>query len=259
MKTYFQFRQQINEGKLANALVAASGIIGSAGFGYGLHARSKEQVAPQVQQQVQQQPIHQVQQKPRQQVQQQTQRKKESIDMDSIADSIHRYESQGADYKKISRPFLDHKGNKTLGHGHLITKNTGETLQKVFTDEHKKDPNFHEKVLSGRQALSNDQMKKLMHHDINIRMPGLQKRIPEFHKMPTYLQQELASEHYRGGLGNAKKTIAHINAGRFQEAAHEYLDSDEYREEKPDESGVAKRYDALHQALLRYHNERKGN
>jgi hypothetical protein len=258
MKTYFQFRQQLDERKLTGALVAASGILGSAGFGYGIHARSKEQVAPQRQQQVQQQ----VQQQPRQQVQQpqqQKQREKETIEMAPIADSIHRYESQGADYKKISRPFKDHKGNLTLGHGHLITKNTGETLQKVFADEHKKDPNFHENVLSGRQGLTNDQMKKLMHHDINIRIPQLQKMIPQFNKMPTYLQQELASEHYRGGIGKAKKTLAHINAGKFHEAAHEYLDSDEYRKEKPDNSGVAKRYDALHNALLKYHNERKGN
>lgn len=258
MKTYFQFRQQLNEGKLANAFIAASGIIGSAGFGYGIHARSKEQVPPPRQQQVHQEPRQQVQQ-PVQQAEQPRQHEKQTVDMDSIASLIHRYESQGADHNKISRPFKDHKGNLTLGHGHLITKNSNAVLQKAFPDEHRRDPSFHERVLSGQQALTSDQMKRLMHHDIKIRMPQLQKMIPGFHKMPTYLQQHLASEHYRGGLGKAKKTIAHINAGRFHDAAHEYLDSDEYRKEKPEDSGVAKRYDALHQALLRHHNERKGN
>ena len=260
MKTYFQFRQQLDEGKLANAFIAASGIIGSAGFGYGIHARSREQVPQQIQQQVHQEPRQQIQQpqEPTQQSEQPKQREKETVDMGSIANVIHRYESQGADHNKISRPFKDHKGNLTLGHGHLITKNSNAVLQKAFPDEHRKDPNFHKRVLSGQQALTSDQMKRLMHHDITIRMPQLQKMIPGFHKMPTYLQQELASEHYRGGLGKAPKTLQHINAGRFHEAAHEYLDSDEYRKEKPDESGVAKRYDALHQALLRHHNERQG-
>jgi GH24 family phage-related lysozyme (muramidase) len=264
MKTYFQFRQELNE-KTNLASTAAAGITALGILGGGIHAANRyldkkygNQEQP-VAKQVETKPVEpQFQQQAQQQPKAATSERKEEIDIPGISKAILDYESAGAKQEKISRPFKDHKGKLTIGHGHLIGDHSEGVFQRAFPHEHKKDSEFGKKVLAGQQPLSSSQMMQLMHHDISTRIPQLHKMIPTFHKLPTYLQHQLASEHYRGGLGLAKKTVAHINAGRFHDAAHEYLDSDEYRKEKPEQTGVATRYDNLHKALLQYHQETKG-
>jgi len=259
MKTYFQFRQELNEKRNFASVLATAALAGGIAGGALRAAENAAEEEPEGTRQVEQIPVQATQQQVSQQaVPKVKQKSQDKIDLPGITSKIQKYESAGADYKKISRPFNDHKGKLTIGHGHLIGDHSEGVFKKAFPEEHKRDPNFGKNALSGKKALTSDQMTKLMQHDISIRIPQIAKMIPEFHNMPTYLQHELASEHYRGGLGHAKKTVEHINAGRFHEAAHEYLDSDEYRDAVRDQTGVATRYDNLHKALLRYHKERQG-
>lgn len=265
MKTYFQLRQEINE-KSNFASTAVAGIASLGLLGGGIHAANRyldKKYGNQGQQttrQVETRPAQpQIPQQVTQQPKQEPKVEKPKTEFDEIADLIHGYESRGASYKKISAPFLDHKNNWTIGHGHLITDNSHKVFQRVFPDEHKADPEFHRKVLKGKKRLTHDQMKKLMHHDISTRIPEVQKMVPDYDKMPIYLKKHLASEYYRGGLGGSPKAVAHIKERRYDAAAKEYLNSDEYRAEKArKESSVADRFDSLHDALMQYHQETKG-
>jgi hypothetical protein len=259
MKTYFQLRQEINE-KSNLASTAAAGIAALGILGGGIHAANRyldKKYGNQGQQttrQVETRPAQpQMPQQVAQQPRIQPQEDKEGIDIPGIAKTIREYESAGASHEKISRPFKDHKGKLTIGHGHLITDNSEDTFRKAFPEEHTTNPHFGKQVLASQRALTADQTERLMHHDISTRIPQLHKMIPTLHKLPKRLQHELASEHYRGGLGLAKKTVKLFNVGKTKEAAAEWLNSDEYREAVRDQTGVATRYNNLHKEILNYH------
>ena len=79
----------------------------------------------------------------------------------SLYDYIVRSEGKG----KKGRPgyaYKDHKGNLTIGVGHLITKND-PVLKRVVG-------NNYNVILSGGMPLSNSQMQKLFDYDIKSKI-----------------------------------------------------------------------------------------
>ena len=75
-----------------------------------------------------------------------------------------------------------------------------------------------------------EKAKENLAEDIKVRLEEIQDLIPNFANLPQTLQIALFSEYYRGSIRQSPKTVKLINQGRYQEAAGEFLDNDEYRD-----------------------------
>ena len=69
----------------------------------------------------------------------------------------------------------------------------------------------------------------MLDKDVRKRLVSIRKMIPAFNTLPKYLRGSLFSEHYRGSILQSPKTRKLINEGKFDEAADEFLDNDQYR------------------------------
>jgi hypothetical protein len=137
----------------------------------------------------------------------------------------------------------------TIGHGHLITKESPQIFQNVFAQEHKTDPEFGSKVLSGKQKLTPDQADSLLKRDVEVRIPKVEKLVPNLSSYSSKLQGEIVSEYYRGMMGKSPKAVKMLNAGDLTGAASEFLNAREYRESIRDKTGIAKRMENLSNAM----------
>lgn len=160
-------------------------------------------------------------------------------DINGICKIVRRYESQGNEQKILS-VYKDSKGLDTVGHGHLVTAES----PKIF-DELK----ISQDVLKGKAKLTPEQADKLLERDVRNRLPKVQKMLPNFGSYSTELQGELASEYFRGMLPQSPKAVSYLNAGKFDEAAKEYLNAKEYRDSVAQKTGIAPRMKALSDAI----------
>jgi GH24 family phage-related lysozyme (muramidase) len=173
---------------------------------------------------------------------------KKVCDINGICKILKVYESAGNE-EKILSPYKDSKGLMTIGHGHLITKESPEIFKTVFVDEHKADPEFGSKVLGGKQKLTPEQVDTLLKRDVTVRIPKIQKLVPGFANYSPKLQGELFSEYYRGMLGKSPKAVKMLNAGDLTGSASEFLDAEDYRESIRDKTGIATRMENLSNAM----------
>lgn len=79
--------------------------------------------------------------------------------------------------------------------------------------------------------------------------------VPAYNELPEYLQLRLFDSTYRGGLSGSPLTLEHINAGRWDQAATEFLNNQEYRDAVATGSGVAPRMEATAAAMRQYGQE----
>jgi hypothetical protein len=85
---------------------------------------------------------------------------------------------------------------------------------------------------------------------INKRLPIIKKNIKDFNKFPLEVKQNLFSSWYRGSLSGSPETIKLINAGKYKEAAIEFLDNDEYRNaESLNRRGIIERMENTAKAI----------
>jgi len=169
-------------------------------------------------------------------------------DINGICKIIKNYESAGNE-KKILRVYKDSKGLPTIGHGYLITPNAEKEFKDTFPEEHKQNPNFGKDILAGKSSFTPEQADKLLQKTVSDRLPQVRKIVKNFDTYSPELQGELASEHFRGMLGQSPKAVNLLNQGNFGGAANEYLNSREYRESKANKTGIAKRMENLANAL----------
>ena len=93
--------------------------------------------------------------------------------------------------------------------------------------------------------------KALLTQDLQSKFEGIDKELPNFASYSPKLQTEIVQSFFRGGLSGSPDTLKLINAGKFKEAATEFLDNDEYRNAKKNKkAGIRDRMKALHKALL---------
>jgi len=127
-----------------------------------------------------------------------------------------------------SKAYLATKGEKflTIGYGHY-----GSDVK----------PN---------QTISKKDAKALLLQDINVRLPAIRSAIPSFDSLSTDLKVEIAQSWFRGGMSGSPATIKLINQGKFEEAAAEFLNNDEYKTARQrGRSGIIPRMDAVADAL----------
>lgn len=166
-------------------------------------------------------------------------------DINGICKVIRDYESKGNE-EKILGVYKDSKGLPTIGHGHLITKDSARIFGEVLPEE---TPESIQQILSGKRKLKKEQTDRVLVRDVTDRIPMVKKLAPDFENYSPELQAELASETFRGMTGKSPKAMAHLRAGRFEEAAKEYLNADEYRKSKAAGTGIAGRMDNFANAL----------
>ena len=139
--------------------------------------------------------------------------------------------------------YRDHKGNPTIGVGHKLTPEgppgRGYTkVDPVLKGIVGKDYNA---VISGQQALTDDQMRQLFNHDVQSKTASARSKIKDFDKLPTDVQNAIIDGFFRGDLSASPKTLKLMNQGDFLAAAKEYLRHDEYEAAKAAGTGVAVR------------------
>ena len=166
-------------------------------------------------------------------------KQKIECDIDGICKKIKEYES-GGNEEKILSVYKDSKGLDTIGHGHLVTKES----PKIFGDL-----NINPDVLTGKTKLTPEQAETLLKRDVSVRIPKVKKLIPNLGTYSSELQGELVSEYFRGMLPQSPKAVSLLNQGKFEEAAGEFINAKEYRESVKQKSGIYKRMDALANAL----------
>lgn len=160
-------------------------------------------------------------------------------DINGICKVIREYESAGNE-EKILGVYKDSKGLPTVGHGHLVTKES----PKIFSSL-----NIDSGVLSGKSRLTPEQAETLLKRDVQSKLPIVKKLAPDFENYSSELQAELASETFRGMTGKSPKAMEHLRAGRYEDAANEYLNAKEYREAKEKKLGTASRMENLANAI----------
>lgn len=92
-------------------------------------------------------------------------------------------------------------------------------------------------------------LNKPFREAFNHHVERVKNRLPDYRTYPSYLKAELVQAEYRGDLGLSPKACEHIRNGRWEVAAGEFLDNDEYRNMQTPE-GIKKRLRAVHYALL---------
>ena len=102
---------------------------------------------------------------------------------------------------------------------------------KVFDDEKNFTIGYGRNNASIKEGdtITKEQAEKNLAEDVEVRLEEIQDLIPNFANISEPLQIALFSEYYRGSVRQSPKTVALINQGRFQEAAAEFLNNDEYR------------------------------
>jgi GH24 family phage-related lysozyme (muramidase) len=102
---------------------------------------------------------------------------------------------------------------------------------KVFDDEKNFTIGYGRNNANVKEGdtITQEQAEKFLSEDIEVRLEEIQDLIPNFPNLSKPLQIALFSEYYRGSVRQSPKTVALINQGKYQEAAAEFLNNDEYR------------------------------
>lgn len=111
---------------------------------------------------------------------------------------------EGKPYLKATMPTEDPNDLLTIGWGHT------------------------EGVEEG-QEITLEKAEQYLLEDIEPRLKEMQKQIPQFKYFPIDVQIPLMYSMFRGSFMQSDKTRRLIKAGKYKEAAAEWLDSDEYR------------------------------
>lgn len=86
-------------------------------------------------------------------------------------------------------------------------------------------------IKSGRFAngITQKEAEKLLKNDLYAASRKVETIIPTYHDLPDSVRQGLINAAYRGELKSTYQTVKLMNAGRWKEAAEEYLNHDDYK------------------------------
>ena len=114
---------------------------------------------------------------------------------------------------------------------------------------------YGEDVTEDTPPLNQEQAQNLLEEDIDTRLGAIRKDIPDFDNLSEDVRKNLVASWFRGSLSGSPKAIKLINAGKFAQAADEFLDNDEYKNaEERGRAGIIPRMDAVAESLRNYSN-----
>jgi len=158
------------------------------------------------------------------------------------------------------KTYKDTAGIKTIGIGHnLEAPSSLKAFKTVFGETEGKK--LHVGCVDGTCGLSKTQAENLFKHDYTSHRNNAVKLVPNLHKFPKDVQAMIVDASYRGHPG--PKFIKHFNAGRWDEAAAEYINRKEYNEPERNADGtlvapgVIKRIKEHHKILQDYAKSQK--
>ena len=135
----------------------------------------------------------------------------------------------------------------TIGIGHRIdgSNRSREAFRRALPGKN------YNSFLSGQGSINKDEAQKLFESDVP---DYLQKAIDltgdRFDSYSLNLQKNIVSATYRGSWGYSPKARGLLSEGRYQEAATEFLNSDEYRDAvKLGRRGIRKRMESVADAI----------
>jgi len=108
------------------------------------------------------------------------------------------------------------------------------------------------KPITKNTRITEEQADQMLREDLDTRLQEIKKAYPNFDTYPQELQLQLTQSYYRGTLTPkaSPKTRRLINKGKFQEAAKEFLNNEEYKNAKKlGRSGIIERMDDVALAL----------
>ena len=136
-----------------------------------------------------------------------------------------------------ARRYKDHKGNPTVGYGHMIGPDSKKRFEAAGIGDQ-----YQGVCVGGDCGLSKQDANKLLQQDIkDIYEPRTRKLLPKFDQLNPSAQSAAVGSVYRGGLSGSPNTLDLLNQGKFKEAGKEFLDNKEYRESMRQGTGVHKR------------------
>ena len=143
-----------------------------------------------------------------------------------------------APYKKFEKLIIDEEG--------LLLKAKKLFKEKNFTIGYGRN---RSSIKEG-DTITKEKALEYLKEDITIRLDEIQNRIPLFNQFSENLQLALFYEYYRGSVGQSTETIKLINAGKFKEAADEFLRNDEYiNAEELGKKGIRKSMEKVYNLL----------
>ena len=148
-------------------------------------------------------------------------------------------------------------GNRAVAR---VEKDLGRELtraeQRVVVEEGYVDGTYKDTkgILTGGVGQTGEWIEKGFEASFKHHVDRAKKRLPEFDKYPQYLQAELLQSEYRGDLGLSPTAMKHLKGGKYDAAAEEFLNSDEYRNPKTS-TGIQARMRATSRAMRRYGSE----
>jgi GH24 family phage-related lysozyme (muramidase) len=108
------------------------------------------------------------------------------------------------------------------------------------------------KPITKNTRITEEQANQMLREDLDTRLQEIKKAYPNFDTYPQDLQLQLTQSYYRGTLTPkaSPKTRKLINKGKFQEAAKEFLNNEEYKNAKKlGRPGIIERMDDVALAL----------
>lgn len=87
----------------------------------------------------------------------------------------------------------------------------------------------HTRNVREGQNMTEERAREVLRDDINERLPEIRRAIPQYDNLPPTVQAPLIGEWFRGSLVQSTRARRLINQNRFEEAATEFLNNDEYR------------------------------
>lgn len=147
----------------------------------------------------------------------------------------------------------------TVGHGHLLdgSKRSREAFKAAFPDKN------YDEFMAGRGTLTKQEASLLFEKDIPTYIERAKKFTNsygglKFEDHTEELQVQLISATYRGSWGLSPKARRFLSQGKYEEAANEFLNNQEYRDAATDTriTGIRARMEKVANAI-RTEGERK--
>ena len=108
----------------------------------------------------------------------------------------------------------------------------------------------HTRNVREGQTTTEERAREVLRDDINERLPEIRRAIPQYDNLPPTVQAPLIGEWFRGSLVQSPRARRLINQNRFEEAAAEYLNNDEYRNAaRRGRRGIRRRMDEAANAI----------
>jgi len=145
----------------------------------------------------------------------------------SLIDLLIRHE------KRMKQIYKD-KSGFSIGIGHYIT------------DENKKSGRIY--GIDFRNGLEDKEMDYIFKRDLKAKIDVVRKDLPDFDSYPENLQNQLVSSNFRGSFLQSPKTRDLLRARKYKEAATEFLNNDEYRNNPK----IQARMNEVHDAMRAY-------